>query len=179
VLLSDRPKSIGKVRGFVASFGVLVRAWAYIRSNGPDGLRRAAETAILNANYLKTLLADCLPCPYDHGPCMHEFVATAKPLGEHGVRAVDVAKALIDRGFHPPTMYFPLIVPEAIMIEPTETESKQTLDAFAAAIQEIVRLAAEDPDALRGAPAQTPVRRLDEVTAARKPILRWTPSSDP
>jgi len=152
---------------------VLVRAWGYIRSNGPDGLRRAAETAILNANYLKALLADVLPCPFDDRPCMHEFVGSAKPLTRGGVRALDIAKGLIDRGFHPPTMYFPLIVPEAIMIEPTESESKATLDAFAAAVTELAGLATADPEKLKAAPTTTPVGRLDEAAAARNLTLRW------
>ncbi len=173
VLETDRPKSIGKVRGALGTFGVLLRAWAYIRSCGPAGLRRAAETAILSANYLKSKISDRFPCPFNDTPCMHEFVATAKPFAAHGVRGMDFAKALIDLGFHPPTMYFPLIVPEAIMIEPTETESKATMDAFAAAMIELADLAERDPDALHDAPTTTPVTRLDEVAAVRKPILRW------
>jgi glycine dehydrogenase subunit 2 len=166
----NRPKSIGRVRSFFGSVGVLVRMYCYIRSHGPDGLRRIAEDALLNANYLLAQLKDVLPVP--HGDrCMHEFVASAESLkAERKVSAMDIAKRLLDYGFHAPTVYFPLIVHEAMMIEPTETESKATLDAFATVLRTIV---AESPDLLHDAPHSTAICRPDEVTAARKPVLRW------
>jgi glycine dehydrogenase subunit 2 len=168
----DRPKSIGKVRGFTGPFGVFVRAYAYIRMWGPR-LREMSEVAVLNANYLLARLRDAYELPYDRH-AMHEFVLSARQLKrEHGVTALDVAKGLIDHGFHPPTIYFPLIVPEALMIEPTETEARETLDAFADAMIEIARLAAEDPERLKQAPTEAPVRRLDEVRAAKRPVLRY------
>jgi glycine dehydrogenase subunit 2 len=166
----DRPKSIGRVRSFFGNVGVLVRMYCYIRSHGPDGLRRIAEDAVLNANYLLSLLKDVLPVP-NGGRCMHEFVASAAKLkSERGVSAMDVAKRLLDYGFHAPTVYFPLIVREALMIEPTETESKATLDEFAEALRQIVE---ESPELLHDAPASTPICRPDEVAAARNPVLRW------
>ncbi|MCE5267832.1 MAG: aminomethyl-transferring glycine dehydrogenase subunit GcvPB [Planctomycetaceae bacterium] len=166
----NRPKSIGRVRSFFGSVGVLVRMYCYIRSHGPEGLRRIAEDAILNANYLLSQLKDTLPVP--HGDrCMHEFVASAATLkSQRGVAAMDIAKRLVDYGFHAPTVYFPLIVHEAMMIEPTETESKETLDTFAAAMKQIV---AEPAEVLHNAPQSTPIVRPDEVLAARKPVLRW------
>jgi glycine dehydrogenase subunit 2 len=168
----DRPRSIGKVRGFTGPFGVFVRAYAYIRMWGPR-LREMSEAAVLNANYLLARLRDTYELPFDRH-AMHEFVLSARVLKrEHGVSALDVAKGLIDHAFHPPTIYFPLIVPEALMIEPTETEAKETLDAFADAMIEIARLAAEDPDRLKQAPTSAPVRRLDEVKAAKRPVLRY------
>jgi glycine dehydrogenase subunit 2 len=174
----DRPKSIGKVRGFTGPFGVFVRSYAYIRSWGP-GLREMSEAAVLNANYLLARLREPYDLPYDR-LCMHEFVLSARSLKrEHGITALDVAKRLMDYGFHPPTVYFPLVVPEALMIEPTETEAKETLDAFADALEAIAREAAEDPDALREAPTTRPVRRVDEVKAARDQILRYAFDSDP
>jgi glycine dehydrogenase subunit 2 len=169
----ERPASIGRVRSFVGSTGVLVRAWAYIRAHGPDGLREVSEDAVLAANYLRRRLAGTYDVPYDR-PCMHEFVASAATLRqETGVRTLDVAKRLIDKGFHPPTIYFPHIVEEAMLIEPTETESLETLDAFADALIEIAAEAHTDPALLTGAPHTAPVRRLDEATAARQPNLRW------
>ncbi|MEN6458421.1 MAG: aminomethyl-transferring glycine dehydrogenase subunit GcvPB [Thermoguttaceae bacterium] len=166
----DRPKSIGRVRAFFGSVGVLVRMYCYIRSHGPEGLRRIAEDAVLNANYLLSRLKDTIPVP-NGDRCMHEFVASAGTLkSERGVAAMDIAKRLLDYGYHAPTVYFPLIVREAMMIEPTETESKATLDAFADAIQQIL---AEPDDVLHAAPSQTPISRPDEVLAARKPVLRW------
>lgn len=168
----DRPKSIGQVHPYYGNFGVLVRAYCYIRQLGAVGLRQAAEDAVLNANYLLSRLCGSkgLALPYP-GPCMHEFVLSAS---EHkkavGVRTADIAKRLLDYGFHPPTVYFPLIVEEALMVEPTETADKQTLDAFADALQAIL---AEDPELVRGAPHTTPVGRVDEVKAAREPVLRW------
>ncbi len=160
------PKTIGRVKAFYGHVGVWIRAYAYIRRLGPAGLRRVAEDAVLNANYLLARVRDVLPPAYDR-PCMHEFVSTADPLMKaYGVRALDVAKRLIDYGFHPPTIYFPLIVHEALMIEPTETETKATLDAFAEALHAIAREAAEDPELLKTAPHRTPVRRLDEARAS-------------
>jgi glycine dehydrogenase subunit 2 len=168
----DRPKSIGRVRAFTGPFGVFVRSYAFIRAYGP-ALREMSEVAVLNANYLLARLKDAYDLPFDR-LCMHEFVLSARRLKrEHGVTALDVAKRLIDYGFHPPTIYFPLIVPEALMIEPTETETKETLDAFADAMLAIVREAAESPELLKGAPTNTPVRRLDEVKAARNPVVRY------
>jgi glycine dehydrogenase subunit 2 len=170
----DRPQSIGRIHSFHGNFGINVRAYAYLRSLGPEGLRRVAEHAVLNANYLRCLLKDSLPTAYS-GICGHEFVATTKHLRRHGVRLLDVAKRLIDFGFHPPTVYFPLIVEEALMVEPTETESKQTIDALAEALNQIVEEARTDPDLLHEAPRSTPVRRPDEARAARKLDLRWQP----
>jgi glycine dehydrogenase subunit 2 len=168
----DRPKSIGKVRGFSGPFGVFVRSYAFMRAWGP-GLREMSEVAVLNANYLLALLKDAYELPFER-LCMHEFVLSARNLKrEHGISALDVAKRLMDYGFHPPTVYFPLIVPEALMIEPTETEAKETLDAFAEAMLAIVREAADDPDVLYDAPHDRPVRRLDEVRAAKHPVVRY------
>ena len=170
----DRPDAIGRIHSFHGNFGINVRAYAYLRSNGPDGLRRTAEGAVLNANYLRVLTSDAFPTAFD-GTCMHEYVATAKPLRKHGVRATDVAKRLIDLGYHPPTVYFPLIVDEALMVEPTETESKETVDGLGAALNQIAAEAAEQPDLLHSAPSTTPVRRPDEAKAARALRVRWTP----
>jgi glycine dehydrogenase subunit 2 len=169
-----RPKSIGRVRSFFGSVGVLVRMYCYIRSHGPEGLRRIAEDAVLNANYLLSLVKDTLPVP--HGDrCMHEFVASSEALkSQGGASTMDIAKRLLDYGFHAPTVYFPLIVHEAMMIEPTESESKSTLDAFASVLKRVV---AESPETLHDAPHSTPICRPDEVTAARKPILRWKKDS--
>jgi glycine dehydrogenase subunit 2 len=167
-----RPKTIGKVRGFAGPFGVFVRSYAFIRSYGP-ALREMSETAVLNANYVLARLKDAYDLPFDR-LCMHEFVLSARNLKrEHGITALDVAKRLMDYGFHPPTIYFPLIVPEALMVEPTETEAKETLDAFCDAMLAIAREAAEDPDALRGAPHHRPVHRLDEVRAAKRGIVKY------
>jgi glycine dehydrogenase subunit 2 len=168
----DRPKSIGKVRGYTGPFGVFVRSYAYIRSYGPR-LREMSEAAVLNANYLLARLKDAYELPYDR-LCMHEFVLSARTLKrEHGITATDVAKRLMDYGFHPPTIYFPLVVAEALMIEPTETEAKETLDAFADAMLAIVREAGEDPAVLREAPHGRPVNRLDEVRAAKRAIVKY------
>jgi glycine dehydrogenase subunit 2 len=168
----DRPKSIGKVRGFTGPFGVFVRSYAYIRSYGPR-LREMSEVAVLNANYLLARLKDAYDLPYDR-LAMHEFVLSARSLKrEHGISALDVAKRLMDYGFHPPTIYFPLVVPEALMIEPTETEAKETLDEFAEAMLGIAREAKDDPDVLRDAPHGRPVRRLDEVLAAKRAIVKY------
>ncbi len=168
----DRPKSIGKVRGFTGPFGVFVRSYAYIRSYGPR-LREMSEVAVLNANYLLARLRDAYDLPYDRH-CMHEFVLSARNLKrEHGITALDVAKRLMDYGIHPPTVYFPLVVPEALMIEPTETEPKERLDGFVDAMHAIAREAAESPEVLKEAPHGRPVRRLDEVRAAKQPVLRY------
>ncbi len=169
----DRPKSIGPMRSFWSNFAHMVRALTYVYANGPDGLTRVSQLAVLNANYVRAGLRDVLEIPYDE-PCRHEFVASAQPLKrETGVRALDIGKALLDRGYHAPTVYFPLIVPECLMIEPTETESKETLDGFIAAVREIVATAKSDPQAVTSAPNRTVVRRIDETRAARQPDLRW------
>jgi glycine dehydrogenase subunit 2 len=167
----DRPQSIGKVRTFYGNFAVLVRAYAYIRALGGEGLRTASEAAVLNANYVLAGIRDLFDVPYDRR-CMHEFVVSAEPLKQYGVKALDLAKRLLDYGVHPPTTYFPLIVPEALMIEPTETESKDELDRVIAAIRAAVDDAARDPELLKTAPHTMPVGRLDEVGAARHPVLR-------
>jgi glycine dehydrogenase subunit 2 len=169
----DRPKSIGRVRTFFGNSGVLFRAYCYIRTQGPDGLKRVAQHAVLNANYLMSLVKEVYPVHFE-GRCMHEFVASAKALArERGIKAMEVAKRLIDFNFHAPTVYFPLIAPEAMMIEPTETESRETLEAFAAALRAI---AGEDPAFLHDAPHSTPISRPDEVKAAKTPVLRWKPT---
>jgi len=165
-------KSIGRVKAFYGNFGVLVRAYTYIRLLGAEGLRQASEMAVLNANYLKSRVAKILPISHDRTH-MHEFVAEGIIPGAPDVRALDIAKRLIDYGFHPPTNYFPLIVHEALMIEPTETESKETLDAFADALEAIRDEALTNPEILHQAPLSAPLRRLDEVRAARQPILRF------
>jgi len=171
-LSADRPKSIGRVRSFAGNIAVLVRAYLYIRSMGPEGLRRAAETAVLNSDYLRAKLSKLLPAAYAT-PTLHEFVLSGRRLAKQGVRTLDVAKRLLDYGFHPPTVYFPLVVEEALMIEPTETESLETLDAFAAAFAAILDEAATRPSIVTGAPHTMPVGRLDEVKAAREPRLVW------
>ena len=168
----DRPKSIGKVRGFTGPFGVFVRSYAYIRAYGP-GLKEMSETAVLNANYLLARLRDAYELPYDRH-CMHEFVLSARALKkDHGITALDVAKRLMDYGIHPPTIYFPLVVPEALMIEPTETEPKERLDGFVDAMLAIAREAAEEPEQLKQAPHHRPVQRLDEVRAAKQPVVKY------
>lgn len=161
--------SIGRVSTYFGNFGMFVRAYAYIRQHGASGLRTNSEHAVLNANYLRVKLRDTFTVPFDR-TCMHEFVCQGAVAGT-GVRALDVSKRLLDYGFHPPTNYFPLIVPEALMIEPTETESKPTLDAFVAALRSIAEEARRDPEIVKGAPYKTPVRRLDEVKAARELVL--------
>jgi glycine dehydrogenase subunit 2 len=170
------PKSIGRVKAFYGQFGVMVRAYVYIRMLGADGLRRVAEHAVLNANYLKSLVENTYRVPYDR-VCMHEFVCEGRLADVSSVRALDISKRLMDYGFHPPTNYFPLIVHEALMIEPTETESKETLDAFADALLRIAEEARENPDLLHTAPHTTPVGRLDEVRAAKELRLRWEGAS--
>ena len=166
------PKSIGRVKAFYGHFGVMVRAYTYIRMLGAGGLRRVAEHAVLNANYLMSRVKDTYRVPYDR-TCMHEFVCEGHVPDAPDVRALDISKRLIDYGFHPPTNYFPLIVHEALMIEPTETESKEVLDGFAEALLRIAEEARTDPDLLFSAPHNAPVRRLDEVRAATELILRW------
>jgi len=171
-LESDRPKTIGKVRGFGGPFGVFVRAYAFMRMWGP-GLRDMSEVAVLNANYVLARLKGAYDLPVDRH-CMHEFVVSARNLKrEHGITALDVAKRLMDHGFHPPTIYFPLIVSEALMIEPTETETRETLDAFCEAMLAIVREAADDPQMLKDAPHTRPVTRLDEAEAAKRLLVRY------
>jgi glycine dehydrogenase subunit 2 len=171
----ERPTSIGRMRSFVGNTGVLVRAYAYIRAHGASGLREVSDDAVLAANYLKHRLAGTYDLPYDR-PCKHEFVASATSIKQAtGVRTLDIAKRLIDHGFHPPTIYFPLIVDEGMLIEPTETESKETLDAFADVLVAIAAEAVSDPDMVKAAPHSAPVRRLDEAKAARQPDLRWRP----
>jgi glycine dehydrogenase subunit 2 len=168
----DRPKSIGKVRGYLGPFGVFVRSYAFIRSYGP-ALRAMSEAAVLNANYLLARLRGAYDLPFDR-LCMHEFVLSARNLKrDHGITALDVAKRLMDYGHHPPTIYFPLIVPEALMIEPTETEAKETLDEFCAAMLAIAREAGEESKLLKDAPHHRPVRRLDEVKAAKLAIVKY------
>jgi glycine dehydrogenase subunit 2 len=173
----DRPKSIGRLRGFQGNYGVFVRSYAYIRSLGAEGLREVSEVAVLNANYLLARLRqegvlELLPAAYER-LCMHEFVLSGGPMKrELGIKTLDLAKRLLDHGTHPPTVYFPLIVDEALLIEPTETETKETLDNFAGTVAEILREAREDPEVARGAPYTTPVRRLDEAAAARRPVVR-------
>jgi glycine dehydrogenase subunit 2 len=173
----ERPKSIGKLRGFQGNYGCFVRSYAYIRSLGAEGLKDASETAVLNANYLLARLrslgvADELPLAFGE-LCMHEFVLSGAPMKRDlQIRTLDLAKRLLDHGFHPPTVYFPLLVDEALLIEPTETETRETLDSFAEAIAAILREAREDPSIAREAPHTTPVRRLDEAGAAKHPVIR-------
>lgn len=169
----DMPHSIGRVRAFNGQFGVLVRALAYILALGRENLKRTSEVAVLNANYIRAGLKGVYHLPYKT-PVLHEVIfSDKKQLKEHGIRTLDIAKRLMDYGFHPPTIYFPLVVKGALMIEPTEAESREGLDAFIRAMKEIAEEAAEDPDYLRGAPYHTPYGRLDEVAAAKKPVLRW------
>ncbi len=169
----ERPQSIGRMRAFAGNAGVLVRAYAYVRALGGSGLCQVSEDAVLAANYVKAQLAGVLDLPFSR-PCMHEFVASAESLkAETGIRTLDVAKRLIDLGYHPPTVYFPLTVEEALLIEPTETESRETLDGFVEALKTIVAEARSDPELLHSAPHSSPVRRLDETAAARQTNLRW------
>jgi glycine dehydrogenase subunit 2 len=176
-LETERPKSIGRLRGFQGNYGTFVRSYAYIRSLGAEGLKDASQTAVLNANYLlarlhKLGVADKLPLAYGK-LCMHEFVLSGAPMKRDlGIKTLDLAKRLLDYGFHPPTVYFPLLVDEALLVEPTETETRETLDAFAEAVAEILREAAEDPEVAQNAPYSTPVRRLDEAAAAKRPSIR-------
>jgi len=172
----DRPDSIGSMRSFWSNFSHIVRALTYVYANGGEGLTRISQLAVLNANYVRAQVKSFLDTPYDE-TCRHEFVASAQELKrETGVRALDIAKALLDRGYHAPTIYFPLLVPECLMIEPTETESKETLDAFVASLREIVETAKSDPQKILDAPVNTIVGRIDETRAARQPDLRWEPA---
>ncbi|TWH60173.1 glycine dehydrogenase (decarboxylating) beta subunit [Desulfitobacterium sp. LBE] len=168
----DRPLSIGRVRAFQANFGVLVKAYAYIRALGGEGLKAASQNAVLNANFLMSILKDHYHLPYDR-VCMHEFIITPKNLKEYGIHTLDIAKRLLDYGYHPPTIYFPLIVEEAMMIEPTETESLETLEQFARVMIQIAEEVKQDAEMVKNAPHDTLVTRLDETGAARKPDLRW------
>ncbi len=171
----ERPTSIGRVRAYQGNVGVLVRAYAYIRAHGASGLCEVSEDAVLAANYLRARIGEAYALPYG-GPCKHEFVASDQPIRQAtGVRTLDIAKRLIDYGFHPPTIYFPLIVDECLLIEPTETESVETIDTFAEAMLAIAREAHDHPELVTSAPTTAPVRRLDEATAARHPELRWRP----
>ena len=173
----ERPESIGRMRSFVGNTGILVRAYTYIRAHGGTGLTQVSEDAVLAANYLKHRVGETYEIPFDR-PCMHEFIASAAGLKrETGVRTLDVAKRLVDYGFHPPTIYFPHTVEEGMLIEPTETESIETLDAFADALAAIAREAREAPELVTSAPTTAPVRRLDEASAARQPNLRWRPAA--
>lgn len=168
------PKSIGRVRSFFGNFGVLVRAYTYILSLGGDGLENASRMALLNANYIRKNLEDVYHLAYNE-PCMHECIFTDRIQHKYGVSTLDIAKRLLDYGFHPPTIYFPLVVSGALMIEPTETETPETLDSFIAAMRAIAEEAKDNPELVKTAPHSTPVRRLDEARAARKPMLRWEP----
>ncbi len=169
----DRPKSIGRVRSFFGNVGILQRGYFYIRTLGPDGLRKVSETAVLNANYLLALVKDAYEVPYGNR-CMHEFVASARALKrERRISAMDIGKRLLDYGYHAPTVYFPLVVPEALMIEPTETESRETLDSFADAL---LKIREEDSEFLQHAPHTLTIQRPDEVKAAKEPILKWKPT---
>ncbi|MFT9845999.1 aminomethyl-transferring glycine dehydrogenase subunit GcvPB [Aneurinibacillus sp. REN35] len=168
----DIPQSIGRIKAFYGNYGILLRAFVYIRSNGPEGLLRVSQEAVLNANYMMRKLAPYYDVPYDR-VCKHEFVLSGRRQKKLGVRTLDIAKRLLDFGYHPPTIYFPLIVEECMMIEPTETESKETLDEFIEAMIRIAKEAEENPEIVQEAPHTTLLSRLDEVKAARKPVLRY------
>ena len=168
-------KTIGRVKAFWGNFGILVRAYTYIRMHGAEGLRQVSENAVLNANYLQARLREVYPIPHGDRTCMHEFVAQGKLEGAPGIITMDIAKRLMDYGMHPPTVYFPLIVPEALMIEPTETESKENLDMFVDTMIKIAEEARSDPDLLKTAPHNAPVKRLDEVKAAKDMVLCYAP----
>jgi glycine dehydrogenase subunit 2 len=175
-LIEECPKSVGRVRSFFGNFGVLVRAYTYMISLGGDGLEEASRMALLNANYIRKKLEKSYQIAYDE-PCMHECIFTDRIQHKFGVSTLDIAKRLLDYGYHPPTIYFPLVVSGALMIEPTETETPETLDGFVEAMLAIAREAKEEPDLVKSAPHSTPVSRLDEARAARKPVLRWDPDS--
>jgi glycine dehydrogenase subunit 2 len=174
-LREDLPKSVGRVRSFFGNFGVLLRAYTYIVSLGGDGLEEASRMALLNANYIRKKLEKSYQIAFNE-PCMHECIFTDRIQHKNGVSTLDIAKRLLDYGFHPPTIYFPLVVSGALMIEPTETETPETLDAFVDAMLSIAQEAKENPDIVKTAPHSTPVSRLDEARAARKPLLRWEPT---
>ena len=173
-LSEDAPKSVGRVRSYFGNFGVLVRAYTYILSLGGDGLEEVSRMALLNANYIRRQLETSYQIAYDE-PCMHECIFTDRIQHRSGVSTLDIAKRLLDYGYHPPTIYFPLVVSGALMIEPTETETPETLDGFIDAMRAIAQEAKSDPELVKQAPHSTPVRRLDEARAARKPLLRWEP----
>jgi len=175
-LREDGPKSIGRVRSFFGNFGILVRAYTYILSLGGDGLEEASRMALLNANYIRKKLEKSYHLAYNE-PCMHECIFTDRIQQRSGVTTLDIAKRLLDYGHHPPKFYFPLVVSGALMIEPTETETRETLDSFIDALIAIAQEARDDPELVKSAPYSTPVRRLDEARAARKPVLRWEPRS--
>ena len=175
-LNSDYPRSIGKVKTFYGNFGVCVKAYAYIKALGGEGLRRASQLAVLNANYLRVRLAEDYDIPFNE-LCKHELVITSKKQAPYGIRTLDIAKRLMDFGYHPPTIYFPLIVSEAMMIEPTETESRERLDEFVAAMKQIAVECRENPELVKSAPHTTVINRVDETRAARNPILKYTPES--
>ena len=172
-LINKGEKSIGRVKAFYGHFSIMVRAYTYIRRLGREGLKEVSEAAILSANYIKEELKGTYDVPYDL-PCMHECVFTDKLQSEYGVTTMDIAKRLMDYGFHPPTIYFPLIVSGALMVEPTETESIESLDAFISAMREIAKEAKETPELVKSAPNNSGWGRVDEVSAARKPVLRWS-----
>ncbi len=176
-LVSESAESVGAIHSFHGNFGIYLRALSYIVRHGAEGLKRISGAANLNANYLAERLSGLYPIPYGKR-CMHEFVASGEPYKKYGVRTLDIAKRLLDFGFYAPTIYFPLVVPEALMIEPTETESKETLDEFVAVMEQIAKEARENPELLRSSPLSTPVRRLDEVTANRKPVLAVPHAAD-
>jgi glycine dehydrogenase subunit 2 len=171
----DLPRSIGQVRGFYGNFLICVRAYAYILAMGGTGLRRASVVAVVNANYVRSGLMKHYHLPYET-PSLHECVFNDRNQQRSGVTTLDIAKRLIDYGFHPPTIYFPLVVEGALMVEPTETESRQTLDQFVEAMEAIAEEAKNSPEVLKRAPTRSRITRVDEVTAARKPVLRWNPS---
>jgi glycine dehydrogenase subunit 2 len=174
----DYPQSIGKVKEFYGNFGVVVKAYTYMRALGGAGLKEASQHAVLNANYVKTNLQGTYHIPFDR-LCKHEFIVTAKEqMDSSKVSTLDIAKSLLDYGYHPPTIYFPLIVREAMMIEPPESESRERLDDFIAAMQDIADQAVKNPDLVKNAPHYTVVRRLDEVKAARNPVVRWEEAID-
>ncbi len=170
----DRHLSIGKVKAFYGNFNVVVKAFAYILSMGGEGLKQVSEAAVLNANYIAQKLKDLYLLPYDR-ICMHECVLSGQNQKNKGVSTLDMAKRLLDFGYHPPTIYFPLIVHEALMIEPTESESKETLDEFIGVLRQIASEVETDPETVKSAPHTTVVARLDEASAARNPVLRWKP----
>jgi glycine dehydrogenase subunit 2 len=176
-LSSNRPQSIGRIKAYYGNFGMLVRALTYILSMGGDGLQQASQDAVLNANYLRVKLSQWYKVAFDQ-VCMHEFVLTGEPQKKQGANTMAIAKRMIDYGYHPPTVYFPLVVPEAMMIEPTETESKDTLDTFITAMAAIAKEVQETPELVASAPHNAPIGRVDEVTAARKPNFRWNPATD-
>jgi glycine dehydrogenase subunit 2 len=174
IIDEDRPHSIGRIKAYYGNFGINLRAYTYIRTMGAEGLKKVSEYAVLNANYMMRKLEEAYELPYKQH-CMHEFVLSGRKQKKLGVRTLDIAKRLLDFGYHPPTIYFPLVVEEGMMLEPTETESKETLDSFIDAMLQIAKEVEEDPEVVQEAPHTTVVKRMDETTAARKPILRYTP----